>query len=71
MFSTELLQLLECAGENVESWRERLKQNVAWLHSKIGRQEYGITSEGFCFTDAYLAQLKISVDNIRRIIKNE
>lgn len=71
MFSTELLHLLEYIGQDVEAWRQHIKQSVAYIHNNLDRKEYGIVCEDFCFTDTYLAQLKIAVDSIRGKVENE
>ncbi|ETR72127.1 MAG: hypothetical protein OMM_07694 [Candidatus Magnetoglobus multicellularis str. Araruama] len=66
MFSSDLLNLLNHAGQNLEPWKKKLLDGVIWSQSNFNLEK---RSEK-CLTDVYFRQLKTTIDKIRRNIKD-
>lgn len=63
MFCTELFDLLEGIGEDVQEWVKRLKRSIEEIH--LNPQAFGVSSDT-CYTDEYISQLKTAMEHIER-----
>ncbi len=71
LFSSELLGLLELAGENTRLWRERFTDAVIRIHSAKSPPKRDAENWAECFTDMYLMHLRRAIEAVEREMQDE